>query len=129
MEVNISELRFGEVEAALALANAAGAALRAEQVRHELSLKARCGEDMVAAALCVYLGEGDYELHVLFAADRLEHATARTLLDKALLKLAAVRLQKCRIIAPQLNDKPDFWAATQWHQPDADADTDTREAA
>ena len=81
----------------------------------------------MAAALCVYLGQGNYELHMLFAQDKLDEAVARTLLDKSLLKLAAVRLQKCRIVAPQLNDNPDFWATTQWHQPDAD--TDTREAA
>jgi hypothetical protein len=125
MSTAIQELRPDSLDAAAAFATAAGCRVDRGRVIPMLSLVAVEGEQMVAAALCVELAHRRHRVEV--AVNDLPNRAAlhRSLVDKALMKIAAAGVRTFDIRTNGHADQTDFWNAVSWIDQTLSPDTGT----
>lgn len=122
---DISEVRLGEVDTAVAFAGGAPQSRSAYALKHNFSIIARFRSRIIGAALYFDAGLGRPNLEV-----RLDHnipneqltneqrdtlrQLASVLVDKALLKLHSAGVTRFAITAAGRTDPGQFWADTNW---------------
>ncbi|HEX7008813.1 MAG TPA: hypothetical protein VF184_02455 [Phycisphaeraceae bacterium] len=130
LSVQISELRFSELEAAIAFARAAGGSVEPGLLRASLSLLARRGQAILGAALTMLDADGAATLTLCLAADGDADADtvdadtdadaapiaqlARVLVDKALLKINIAGIHKCAVRVHGVDPAHQLWDEADW---------------
>ena len=114
MAITIQELRPDGVVAAVQFAGERGCDTSGGKIMPALSLLALDGDDAtVAAALC-YGQKGKRHRIEVALKDAANMALHRTLVDKAIMKLAAGNVRKFDIRTNGAVDHQEFWHAVSW---------------
>ncbi|MEM9294703.1 MAG: hypothetical protein AAGA57_02785 [Planctomycetota bacterium] len=117
------ELRFGEINAALAFAKQHGGAHPTGRLEHALSLAFHGQDPDALAAVMLTYAEDDHSRTLVVYAPGLEQDPPappdadqlRAAIDHLMLKLAALRVARVRIVAPGAARMPDWLAeAAAW---------------
>ncbi len=113
MEVEVREVRVGEVEAAVAFARKAGSTVDAARVVPGMSLLAWDGDEPVAALLGLRTSDGTHEMELTFAEGAADEL-GRRLIDTALLKLRSRHIAKSRLRITGEQQAAALWSAVNW---------------
>ncbi len=122
MSIEISELRPDDCAEVVELTRStdrikleAGDSVEAYVRRYwGLSLVARDGDKIVGVILCGLEGKNGYVQQLAVVEDCREQGIEKMLLDKALQKLGARGVHKCRLTLQGDDDAGGFWASLRW---------------
>lgn len=112
----ITELPIDRVDAAVEFAKGIGCPVDAKAARHTLSLVAadESDESIVGVALACEVKVGGIDLYVGFDQAKGDLDLARQLADKALSKIHASGVHRCRIVPAGPADVREFWQQVNW---------------
>jgi len=108
------ELPIDHVGDAAAFLRARGGDVDAKRVRYAMSLLAGDAGQIAGVALASEVGEGRIDLHVTFDEKLGDLTLARHLADKALYKIHARGVHRCRIVPVGPADVREFWQQVNW---------------
>ena len=119
----VAELLQEEAPAALTMDELMGMTTGKSPFNSVLSLVAREDRKVVAAILCKREPVHGYVHHLAVVESRRDDAFVKLLMDKALLKLNARKIHKCRVMLNTSSQPQPFWETVSWFaQPDPQLD-------
>lgn len=110
----IVELPIDRIDAAAAFCKERGCEVDVKKVRYTMSLLAGDVDAIAGVAVAHEIGEGRIDLYVTFDEKLGDLVLARRLADKALYKIHAHGVHRCRIAPVGPADVREFWQQVNW---------------